>query len=604
MGHHAVLVRRSRVREGGQAIIMVTLALIAMCGLMGLAVDFGWAYFVKRSAQAAADAAAIAAAEEMRRIGGYTGPYTCAGGGCRSDFPCPANIVADGTDNLKNGCVYARYNGPFVDGGRQRVRIQESVDTAPPTAATGPLQYWVTVRISESVPQLFAAITGNPIATVSARATAGLYQGKLKGAVILTNRETDTAGWSRNALGANLDVQGNSVVNANGGILLASTCGGNCGNGNWAGYVQGTQSRVVSTYTNIRGAGNINDTTKWTGTISRNMGDGPEFMDPTKRKTNPPVSNSGIPDCPIVGGSITAAGTDVVTLSPGNYFAVDAQGVPTGNQIQLTGNFRFQSTGTGCVGGGTSSPSNFGTFVFYGGLKTGRSADTSLSLESGALVFAGAEPQGSNATPLFDAAVGGRAFSITGPGSDAAGNLFVFTDPNYPGLTTPTQLLPAVGRLKQGVAGFKAGGDRATFDLDGLRETGAGFPSTLKGYNEFLFWQDRRNSKIMYNDDGSYACSAPYTSCDKSPGQQLTDGMVDGSGEMSIWAGASTRLKGTIYQPRGGWTVIGGSGSIGSTLDRVPLQIITGAMQLGGGANVNLKPVTEGVPVSIVGLVE
>ena len=45
----------------GQALIMVTVALLAMSGLIGLAVDFGWSYYLRRTEQAAADAAAMAA---------------------------------------------------------------------------------------------------------------------------------------------------------------------------------------------------------------------------------------------------------------------------------------------------------------------------------------------------------------------------------------------------------------------------------------------------------------------------------------------------------------------------------------------------------------
>jgi hypothetical protein len=33
---------RSRKAQGGQALAMVTISLIAMCGVMGLAVDLGW----------------------------------------------------------------------------------------------------------------------------------------------------------------------------------------------------------------------------------------------------------------------------------------------------------------------------------------------------------------------------------------------------------------------------------------------------------------------------------------------------------------------------------------------------------------------------------
>ncbi len=62
---------RSHGRRG-QALLLVTLALFAMCGLLGLAVDLGWAYFVKKSAQASSDAGALAAAHVVLSQVGQT----------------------------------------------------------------------------------------------------------------------------------------------------------------------------------------------------------------------------------------------------------------------------------------------------------------------------------------------------------------------------------------------------------------------------------------------------------------------------------------------------------------------------------------------------
>src|SRR5579862_8995692 len=63
------MTRRKRT-SGGQAIVMVTLALFSMVGMMGLAVDLGWSYFSQKQAQAAADTAALAAAQEaVTRLG-------------------------------------------------------------------------------------------------------------------------------------------------------------------------------------------------------------------------------------------------------------------------------------------------------------------------------------------------------------------------------------------------------------------------------------------------------------------------------------------------------------------------------------------------------
>ena len=47
--------RLSRNNRLGQALILVTLSLIPMFGLLGLAVDLGWMEFTKKAAQTAAD---------------------------------------------------------------------------------------------------------------------------------------------------------------------------------------------------------------------------------------------------------------------------------------------------------------------------------------------------------------------------------------------------------------------------------------------------------------------------------------------------------------------------------------------------------------------
>src|SRR5215469_9855200 len=61
----------------GQALILITTSLIALCGIMGLAVDLGWGYFVKKQAQLAADAAALAAVEKALDDVGQVTRFTC-----------------------------------------------------------------------------------------------------------------------------------------------------------------------------------------------------------------------------------------------------------------------------------------------------------------------------------------------------------------------------------------------------------------------------------------------------------------------------------------------------------------------------------------------
>src|SRR6185369_1889302 len=166
-------------KSGGQAIVMVSLALFSMAGMMGLAVDLGWSFFVQKEAQAAADGAALAAVHEAwARLGGSIANVTCpnAGNGlyCQTGSPAPCSGIQN-TSNLWNGCVYASRNG-FDSGGlsgRQQVTIQANVVHSaadlPPTVSGIPftnIAYWATFRTVQTIPQLFSSVLGNTQGTV------------------------------------------------------------------------------------------------------------------------------------------------------------------------------------------------------------------------------------------------------------------------------------------------------------------------------------------------------------------------------------------------------------------------------------------------------
>ena len=154
----------------GQALIMTTLALVPMFGLMGLAVDLGWMEYTKKSAQTAADAAAMAALLQFQSTT-FSTTVTCGVGGvvCQAPTSCspaPASY-------LHSGCDYAQLNG-FSSSGNQYVSLQAGTG-APPTAPTVlSSTYWVTARVNQTVPQLFSAVLGNATGRVAARATAAL----------------------------------------------------------------------------------------------------------------------------------------------------------------------------------------------------------------------------------------------------------------------------------------------------------------------------------------------------------------------------------------------------------------------------------------------
>ena len=172
--------RKRHLRTRGQAMMMVALAIIPMSAIVGLTVDLGWMHYVSSSAQTAADAAALAAiAKFQSNVIGTS--FTCGVNGvvCR-DTPtaCPSNLTTS-TNPIETACLYAKQNGFSVDNARQNVTVQANVTASPPSApGLNSAGYWVTVRVTQTIPQLFSAIQGNAMGMVSARATAALTPSK------------------------------------------------------------------------------------------------------------------------------------------------------------------------------------------------------------------------------------------------------------------------------------------------------------------------------------------------------------------------------------------------------------------------------------------
>ena len=228
---------QSRKRERGQALLMLTVSSFAMFGILGLALDMGWAYFVRTSASAAADAAALSAVQAANAGGGYA----CGVNGlvCNSNpVDCPASPTT--TTNTGNGCLYARANG-FSSSGNQNVTMQSGVGSAPPTA-TGitNVQYWVTARVTQRLPQFFSAVAGNNWASVTARATAAALAG-VRGNCIYVLNPTAAGAFTTN---------GNSSVSAPCGIWVnSSNAGAMAINGVACVSAGAGQIRIVGNYT-------------------------------------------------------------------------------------------------------------------------------------------------------------------------------------------------------------------------------------------------------------------------------------------------------------------------------------------------------------------
>ena len=614
--------------SGGQAIVMVTLALVAMCGMMGLAVDLGWSFFVQKQAQAAADGAALAAVHEAwQRLGGSISAVSCPNSGsmtlyCQPAAPAPCSAIqSDTSSNLWNGCLYAINDG-FTSGGlggRQEVTIQANVTDAgppvlPPTVTGIPvanIAYWATVRTVQTIPQLFSSVLGNTQGTVSAIATAAIAAETVPGSFYGLNQKGDCLTSSTGTLfdcGVDMDLSGAGNVtctNANGtpsgfsakvcapaGIYLASTCNGvvnpnQCtgtgkgGNGD-AGETNDSSNTVwAQNIIKVFNTGAVSDPSLWSPTPTDSP-DSSLFQDPAHLKTQPPLAATGtMPTCGLLGGTIPTGSI----LGPYQYYAYTQLGanskpIPNGSPIIINkANVTFATAANGgtCPAGGFSSGApagdSFPSYIFYGGMNITNNNQT-VTFGPGQYVMAGTIPSNPACTPdcVFS------SFGGTLTGDNSAGTMFIFTDGGttslYPGLATQAAALPNVGsmpQLNQGVVDLK----NSTYNLYGISKTAS--PS-LADFENYLFWSDRRNSTDKYdpaNTPVTTPASYPPNASQHVTATSPTLILEPGNGSMT--------LRGVSYQPEGAWiTLKSGTSAIANS----HLQVITGALMNpnGGGS--------------------
>jgi Flp pilus assembly protein TadG len=637
---------RRKKTSGGQAIVMVTLALVAMCGMMGLAVDLGWSFFVQKQAQAAGDGAALAAVQEaVIRLGGGGAPvsgFTCASGGtgatkvdCETAAITCAAVAS--TSNLHNGCLYAKTNS-FDPGAntRQKVTVQSSdgADANRPVGVNR-ISYWVRVKTVQTIPQLFSSVLGNTQGIISAVSTAGIVGSISPGSFYGMNHHGDC--WSLpGAAGVNcgmdLDAQstgkgktacpgsggGVGQVCAPAGIILSSDCnssspGGNTCSQGWAGNaskgngVETGSLLVMGTGPPPNGGATLGNWHDATGnpvapTYSTNAS---SFKDITSPNPQPPLqASSPIPSCGLLGGVLAG------TAGPYQYYSysttLGGKPKPDGGAIKIAGTATFSSSG-GCPGGvlsgGTAQSGSFPTFIFWGGLNVGGT----MKLTAGQYLLAGVNSNAADARVFnsFGGTIQAADSTATGTGT-----LFGFTDGNYPGLGGPkvqgnssgSGQISAVPNWDQMPALYQGNiyVKNANITMNGLVDSavaGSNLPSTMDAYDGVVWWQDRRNSMVEYNqnpalapncalctkDDGTVvgcADTTPLVGCTsaQTTGEIVTDNHVTSTspGVQLDPGNGSINITGVYYQPRGAWIHLQNGTGFGTG----KLQTITGSMQL------------------------
>jgi Flp pilus assembly protein TadG len=567
---HMSSLKRSR---RGQALLLVTLSLFTMCGLLGLAVDLGWSYFIKKSAQNAADSAALADAYQALSAVGETGPFSVY------------------TDTPAVGLAYAQQNlfSPGGNGGRQNVTITPNLGTVTRLDGTtvqpcsgnpgmvGCVEYSVTVRTVETIPQLFSAILGNGSALSSARSTAAVVQELVNGSIILLNRNDANEPFPN---GIGIDAVANPI-GAQAGVVVASTLPGTIPSGGVTGPI--FAMRPVA---------------------SPGLPDGPQFLDPMRGYGQPPLPTTdpdgqcgkslctyAVMGSDMSSSSIFRVGVDGVADTSRDYGGGGSPTLPSGNYVPST-----WAPGCGPTSCHSVRPSNqlsiggtvtfndpsvpFGYYLFYGGLSV---SGGKMVMGQGEYVFIGGGGAGALTTSSISDIEGtGTILILTGASGPFTGNVTTASGPTdlYPNLLTQinsNELLVAAAEAGQLAFGPTSLSTGPKVNVTGLDPTGSVIPQNLIPFGGIVLWQDQADSKVNYMPDGNIdiSCGGINTPCPKSIPNPV----------LNLQASGNLGLTGTIYQPRGAWISIGTGTLTGN------LQVITGAVTGGGG--VSLAPPTS-----------
>jgi hypothetical protein len=268
-------------------------------------------------------------------------------------------------------------------------------------------------------------------------------------------------------------------------------------------------------------------------------------------------------------------------LPSGNYYSVTIQGVPNGLPLTFGNNVTFRD-------------GPFGNFVIFGGIQG------SVSFGPGRYIYAGATGGtilNWNGVSIQDQTPLDANGNVTPPAD--AGEIFVLTDPKYPGLQIPTALQGAPGvlsNLAQGNVVIKSGNSSQWgIDLHGLNPNDLALPPELKTFAPTLLWQDQANTTIQYNPDGSID-----TSCGNLDSPCLNTSLKNSNSTWwTIDARPNVQLWGALYQPRGAGVAFEGHGTL-----TAPVQLVTGYISMQGGPTISFQKVPNGLRRRVAALIE
>lgn len=591
-----VLGNSRRDGQRGIAVLTSALSFVVLLSILSLVLEVGWGYYLQRKAQTAVDAAAIAGLTSALVANGPDAEPSCDTVQCQAATACPS------AGNLLSACQYAAANGVSVGANSQDVlTVASGIDNHAPNVPNVPVDYWVQVQAQSTSTQWFSRLfTSGPLKPY-ATATAGLRRTSVNASLYLLNRASDcfvSTLYIGLVCGEDFLALGSNSLNAGGGIYMSSSNGPGLGLPSIAaGTVVGAAS-VTAPFTYLMGNGSIQNvlgTNQWTSAPTNNLPDGDYFTDPFAGRAQPPVP-TGLPDHPVPGGVIVGSllGGSPTVLPPGNYYST-LLGLPTGIPVTITGAVVFSDGASKPCGG-------FCNYVFYGGVIT--ASLSTVTFSPGRYVFAGAQPVGGG--PGVGLSVGASAVirdltplsgGVITQNTDA-GEIFIFTDTNYPGLVLPNAISSLGMSFPQARAGLMAGVE-PQITLHGLNASSTDLPASLKNYAPTLIWQDRANSSVKFTSNGllDVSCGGICQNVLSVPGSQEMVVMASQNG-----SGAGTNLYGTIYGPRGSWLTI--LGVLPGDAVAGPLQVVTGALQMALNSSLNVNPLPNPPTRFVLGLIQ
>ena len=273
--------------------VLTAIGLIALCAVAGLAGDVGYFFDYRRRMQTAADAAALAGAEQLRR----------------DNKIAPAAQAAAATDGFTDAADVAVHSPPLSG-----------------QYAGNPS--YVEAIISQTRPSLFMGVLGFQSARVSARAVAGM-------------QDAPTCVYALGSTGTGLSMNGSSsTLSAACGIVVNSSDAGALDAG--SGSVFATSAAITGTYS---GSCNTTDPSGCRTGV-------PAEPDPLATRADPQFSGCdfGEPNPVKINGGVTTLNPGVycngiaitagasVTFQPGVY-------ILNGGGLSVSGNSTIQGTG-------------------------------------------------------------------------------------------------------------------------------------------------------------------------------------------------------------------------------------------------------------------